>query len=118
MTINWKEAMNQVGDDEEFLNEVLQDLLAEAATAQTDIMEGIKIGNFDAISKAAHRIKGSASYLFCDDLKEVSLLLQDVGHKAHVGEGDSKALMSEIVVLFETYKESYQKLVAEVAAHN
>jgi hypothetical protein len=33
-TINWTEAMDQVGGDREFLDEVLQDLLEEARTAE------------------------------------------------------------------------------------
>lgn len=108
--------MNQVGDDEEFLEEVLQDLLNEAKTAEDEIAEGIVARNFDVISKAAHRIKGSASYLFCDDLKNVSLSLQDLGHKAHIGEGDVNALLVEIKSLFETYKKNHADLRVEVNA--
>jgi len=37
--IDWEEAMTQVGGDEEFLNEVLQDLLTESATAEQEIGE-------------------------------------------------------------------------------
>lgn len=116
VTINWDEAMSQVGNDEEFLEEVLQDLLNEAATAETDIAEGIASRNFDGISRAAHRIKGSASYLFCDNLKDVSLKLQDVGHRGHAKEGNADATLAEIKSLFETYKKNYQELIAEVAS--
>ena len=35
--INWDEAMNQVGGDRDFLDEVLADLLAESANAQEEI---------------------------------------------------------------------------------
>lgn len=37
--INWEEAMNQVGGDRDFLDEVLADLLAESQTAQEEIGE-------------------------------------------------------------------------------
>jgi hypothetical protein len=32
------------------------------------------------LKQAAHKIKGSASYLCCEQLREVSLHLQDLGH--------------------------------------
>lgn len=35
--INWEEAMNQVGGDKDFLDEVLADLLTESQTAQEEI---------------------------------------------------------------------------------
>lgn len=108
--------MNKVGDDEEFLEEVLQDLLNEAQTAEEEIAEGIIAHNFDGISKAAHRIKGSASYLFCDNLKNVSLALQDLGHKAHVKEVNPSDAMPQIKTLFETYKKNHQELKAEVTS--
>ena len=109
--------MNQVGGDEEFLEEVLQDLLGEALTAQTDIAEGISTKNFDGISRAAHRIKGSASYLYCDNLKDVSLHLQDAGNRGHQKEGNPDKIMADIVSLFETYKKNYQELVQAVKDH-
>ena len=35
--INWEEAMNQVGGDRDFLDEVLADLLTESQTAKDEI---------------------------------------------------------------------------------
>lgn len=40
--INWPEAMNQVGNDKEFLDEVLADLLTESDTAEIDISNAIR----------------------------------------------------------------------------
>eukprot|EP01034_Spumella_vulgaris_P045523 gene45523-56706_t len=49
-TVDWEEALTQVGGDKEFLNEVLQDLKGEAQTAKDEIEAAIKISNFDVIS--------------------------------------------------------------------
>ena len=83
--IDWKEALNQVGGDREFLNEVLQDLLDEAKTAEDDIAASIDKRDFGGVMRAAHRIKGSASYLSCDPLRDISYKLQQSGH---AGEGN------------------------------
>ena len=43
--INWEEAMNQVGGDKDFLDEVLADLLTESQTAQEEI--GRRVSSLD-----------------------------------------------------------------------
>ena len=116
-TIDWGKAMEQVGEDVEFLEEVLQDLLTEAQTSEEEIAEGIVAQNFEGISKAAHRIKGSASYLHCENLRVVSLELQECGHNAHHGKDvNLSAAMSQIKILFERYKKVHQELKDEVAS--
>jgi len=44
--INWTEAMQQVGDDEEFLKELLADLRSELQTQLTTIQGIIQVGSF------------------------------------------------------------------------
>lgn len=89
--INWEGALEQVAGDEEFLNEVLRDLRTEADTAEDDLTTAIAAKNLDAVMKAAHRIKGSASYLCCDQLRDVSFTLQNLGHSG-VGITDKNAI--------------------------
>jgi hypothetical protein len=48
-------ALEQVAGDEEFLMEVLTDLLTESNTAETDLQAAITAKNFDGVMKAAHR---------------------------------------------------------------
>jgi hypothetical protein len=66
--IDWDEALSSIGGGEDFLKEVVNDLLKEAATAEVDIKQGINDENMATIMKAAHRIGGSASYFNCEDL--------------------------------------------------
>jgi HPt (histidine-containing phosphotransfer) domain-containing protein len=77
--INWDEAMTQVGGEVEFLEEILQDLLDEAQTAEDDIKLGRETRDFDGIMKAAHRIKGSATYLGCEALRVTAYAIQQLG---------------------------------------
>lgn len=112
--IDWDEAMVQVGGDREFLNEVLQDLLAESRTAEEEIGEAIKISDFSGVMKAAHRIKGSASYLCCEALRDISLKLQDAGHDGTTSPKDPEQLIAQINVLFEHFVECLKALRTEI----
>eukprot|EP01039_Chlorochromonas_danica_P006092 gene6092-6709_t len=75
--IDYDKAMEQVGGDVDFLKEVLGDLLQEADEAESQLNTYVKEENADEVRKAAHRIKGSASYLFCERLRKVAFALQD-----------------------------------------
>jgi HPt (histidine-containing phosphotransfer) domain-containing protein len=114
--INWDEAMNQVGGDKSFLDEVLSDLLSEADAAKGEIADGIETADYSMVMKAAHRIKGSASYLCCDNLRDVSFQLQEAGHKG-VQDGDASGdIMANIVTLFAQFVDHLNELKAEVSA--
>ena len=112
--IDWDEAMVQVGGDREFLNEVLQDLLAESRTAEEEIGEAIKTSDFSGVMKAAHRIKGSASYLCCEALRDISLKLQDAGHDGTTSPKDPEQLLVQIYLLFEHFVECLKALRTEI----
>lgn len=74
--INWDDAMVQVGDDEDFLAEVLADLEQESVEAQDDIAAALSTKDFDKLMKAAHRIKGSTSYLCCEIMNHCALKME------------------------------------------
>jgi HPt (histidine-containing phosphotransfer) domain-containing protein len=112
--INWEEALNQVGGDREFLLEVLQDLFNESATAEEEIQSGVDNKDFDIIEKAAHRIKGSASYLYCEALKEVSFQLQTAGHTGLKGAPNEAKLWDQIKEMFTDFKASLVELKNEI----
>mmetsp|Transcript_81976 Transcript_81976/g.177118 ORF Transcript_81976/g.177118 Transcript_81976/m.177118 type:complete len:140 (-) Transcript_81976:158-577(-) len=108
VVLDWPEAMNQVGGDKEFLAEVLQDLTEEAKTAEEDIQKAINEEDFEAIMKAAHRIKGSATYLGCAALRNSSFAIQQLGH-------DGGSAGSNKEELLESIKKEYQNFLAALA---
>jgi HPt (histidine-containing phosphotransfer) domain-containing protein len=115
--VNWEEVLNQVGGDTAFLFEVLDDLLTEAETAQTEIEEGIRDAQFDKIMKSAHRIKGSASYMCCEALKSVAYDLQYAGLAGtNATSSDAIGIWSRINDLFATYKDRFSELKDEIVA--
>eukprot|EP00531_Pseudo-nitzschia_arenysensis_P019920 CAMPEP_0116133982 /NCGR_PEP_ID=MMETSP0329-20121206/10403_1 /TAXON_ID=697910 /ORGANISM="Pseudo-nitzschia arenysensis, Strain B593" /LENGTH=134 /DNA_ID=CAMNT_0003628663 /DNA_START=451 /DNA_END=855 /DNA_ORIENTATION=- len=77
--IDWDEAMQQCGDDEEFLRELLGDLREETDSqmAQMDeIIKNIAGNSFIGIVRAAHVIKGAASNLMCEQLRRTAMELE------------------------------------------
>lgn len=111
--MDYEAALQQVEGDTEFLKEIMQDLLGECKTAEDDIASGITDNNYTKIMQAAHRIKGSASYLFCDKLTGVSLELQNLGRNGETS--PSEELMTTIKAKYEIFKESLNELRVEIA---
>jgi HPt (histidine-containing phosphotransfer) domain-containing protein len=66
--------------------------------------------------KAAHRIKGSASYLCCEALRDISLKLQDAGHEGTASPKDPEQLLATIKTLFEKFVQCLKDLKAEIEA--
>jgi HPt (histidine-containing phosphotransfer) domain-containing protein len=116
LVLDWDEAMNQVGGDTEFLGEVLQDLLDEANTAEQDIAAGIEKSDFETIMKAAHRIKGSATYLGCEALRNSAFNIQQQGHEGISLDADKKAaLLAQVRTEFESFLSALENLKTEIA---
>eukprot|EP00978_Attheya_sp_CCMP212_P003727 scaffold7912_cov49-Attheya_sp.AAC.5 len=87
--IDWPMAMEQCGDDEEFLRELLSDLRHEIDTqwhkidAAVEKAEGI---SFMDIKRSAHVIKGASSNLMCEPLRNAAADLEkaaSLGYDAH-----------------------------------
>ena len=86
----------------------------ESNTAEEDIKQAIAARNLDGIMKTAHRIKGSSSYLCCDQLRDTSFLLQNMGHGG-VGLTDPQAIDSLFVEVNQTF-EVFQKNLLDLRA--
>jgi HPt (histidine-containing phosphotransfer) domain-containing protein len=80
--IDWNLTLENVGDDREFLYEIMNDLFFEANECYQKIMVGLLKNDYKSIFEAAHRIKGTALYLSCDQLsicaKEIEILAKYV----------------------------------------
>jgi HPt (histidine-containing phosphotransfer) domain-containing protein len=114
MIINWTTATEQVGGDRAFLQEVIDDLLTEARAAQSEISTAIEAKDFEGVRHAAHRIKGSASYLSCDELQDISLQLQDVSRAGMNGDNDASILWQDVRLKFDKFCSALQSLEKEV----
>jgi len=108
--IDWEEAMQQCGDDEEFLLELLEDLREETDQQVTRMEESIKDKDesFVPIVRAAHVIKGAASNLMCEQLRFTAMLLENGSQEAVNKGGDKKdkALLESVQKKLNGLKEA------------
>lgn len=78
--------MQQCGDDEEFLRELLEDLRSETDTQLANIagiIQNPQQNPFQQIMRAAHVIKGAAANLMCGQLRAASMQLEQSAAQAH-----------------------------------
>lgn len=83
--IDWDEAMQQCGDDEEFLRELLGDLREETDSQMAtmeEIVQSPTDNYFVGIMRAAHVIKGAASNLMCEQLRKTAMELETAADNA------------------------------------
>mmetsp|Transcript_38384 Transcript_38384/g.84249 ORF Transcript_38384/g.84249 Transcript_38384/m.84249 type:complete len:183 (-) Transcript_38384:465-1013(-) len=162
--IDWDEAMEQCGDDEEFLRELLADLRGEIdlqvkrideilrrvrflyvpddqADAMYDSLPDstsviisnllsfslissevlishlrcspthnmqVPDGAFHQIMKAAHAIKGSASNLMCQQLRQASMALESTAAAANDDAGDPAAVQTHLPMVTARFNELRQ----------
>lgn len=77
--IDWPMALEQCGDDPDFLAELLTDL-AEELTAQHQKIEAQLshgIPDYVVIRQAAHIVKGAAANLMCHELRDTAHHLEE-----------------------------------------
>lgn len=75
--IDWDDAMEQVGGDEEFLRELLVELNGEIESQTNSIENALRLEvmtqeHYIIVKRGAHVIKGSAANLMCPQLKQTS----------------------------------------------
>lgn len=111
--------MEQCGDDEDFLRELLSDLRGEIDAQIVKIDEVLKNATNDQsfllIMRASHVIKGASSNLMCQQLREAATNLEQCAAGANeVPEDDATSLESGT----EKVKEKYAELKKAVANYH
>ena len=115
--VDWDKTLEQVQGDEVFLHEVFGDLITEAKDARREIAEAIASANWNVVAKAAHRVKGSSAYLYCEQMRVCSLNLQDLGQKGTNAPPEQiDEIARSITAWFNDFTDSVQRVETEVIA--
>ncbi|MCX7993919.1 MAG: Hpt domain-containing protein [Fimbriimonadales bacterium] len=67
------------GGDPEFIAEILSDFLAQTPELIAQIEAAARVGHPDALSRAAHTLKGSARSVGADEFAEIAFQLELAG---------------------------------------
>jgi len=72
-------ALEQAGDDEEILEELLTLYRDSSAADLGKIEEGLKAGNAEAVADAAHSIKGASASLGIEAIRQLAHDIEKAG---------------------------------------
>merc|ERR1719343_272974 len=106
--IDWDQAMEQCGEDEEFLRELLMDLKEELNNQIIMIdkcLDGKEEDPYFGIQRAAHVVKGASSNLMCEELRRTSFALEKAGSAAHEKKNDP-TLEAKVKTVYLDFKEA------------
>jgi HPt (histidine-containing phosphotransfer) domain-containing protein len=77
---NRAEALARIGGDEELLRDLCQIFLEESPKLLQKLQQAVAAGDTDGVMRAAHSLKGEASYLGADGTSQAARQLEDMGH--------------------------------------
>ncbi|KAA3617733.1 MAG: hypothetical protein D8M58_00745 [Calditrichaeota bacterium] len=77
--IDYQEALDRLGGDEEFLNELLQELLIQIDQNFDEIKKAIENKNYDELKSISHSLKGASANLNVTRMANHFLTLEDLG---------------------------------------
>ncbi|MCI4446086.1 MAG: Hpt domain-containing protein [Candidatus Aminicenantes bacterium] len=77
--INKEEALNRIGGEEDFLNELLDIYREEFEKRYAELEKAIAEGNFQRIREAGHSIKGASANLSLPALREAAYEMEMAG---------------------------------------
>mmetsp|Transcript_15137 Transcript_15137/g.22161 ORF Transcript_15137/g.22161 Transcript_15137/m.22161 type:complete len:131 (-) Transcript_15137:433-825(-) len=107
--IDWHEAMEQCGNDEEFLFELLDDFREELTTQLAKIQLAMAMVPVRPllIRSAAHVIKGAAANLFCEPLRQASFDLEKAAKEVSEESPHTELIVTRFEALVEAANNYY-----------
>eukprot|EP00536_Pseudo-nitzschia_multiseries_P014061 jgi/Psemu1/320601/estExt_fgenesh1_pm.C_6510006 len=119
VVIDWDEAMQQCGEDEEFLRELLNDLRDETNSQIAKMEEVIRTPKdtiFIEFVRAAHVIKGAASNLMCYELRDTAMALETFASSAR-DSGPNERSNPQVLLGLQTHFQGIKTAVANYHAY-
>lgn len=98
--IDWDSALEQCGDEEDFLKELLGDLHTEATESITDsiaICEERKDNWPRLVEMAAHTVKGASANLMCEQIHQGALALEKRAKASSEGSDEDLKEVKDLV---------------------
>ena len=94
--LDYHEALDRLGGDEEFLNELLQELLIQIDQNFNEIKLAIENKNFSELKMISHSLKGASANLNVTRMADHFLSLEDLGSSNSIdGASDILELVGE-----------------------
>lgn len=110
--IEWENALEQCGGDEEFLLELLVDFWEEMSEKLTRIQEALAEPTIalNAIKSSAHAIKGASANLMCPKIQSTSFALEQGAKRPEITKEEVQIHFDALMVTFTAYHKMIIKL--------
>jgi HPt (histidine-containing phosphotransfer) domain-containing protein len=93
-------ALEQTGDDEDLLRELLTVFTATVAASQREIEQALAENNWLGVAKTTHSIKGSASSLGFRPIADMANTVEELA-RAGGGEAEARRFLTILTALAE-----------------
>ncbi len=84
--VNLEQALERLGDDKEFILELLTELTEQVDKTIPQFEEAIKSSNYDQINSLAHGLKGASANLNADQMAELFKELEILGKNKNLAQ--------------------------------
>jgi HPt (histidine-containing phosphotransfer) domain-containing protein len=81
---NRAEALDRIGGDEDLLRDLCHIFLEESPKLLQKLQQAVAAGDSDGLMRAAHSLKGEASYLGADGTSHTARQLEDMGREKNL----------------------------------
>ena len=100
-------ALNIIGDDEEFLREIVEIFLIDVPQQVSEIKKAVDSRNGEALEKSSHKLKGAVSNFGENATFKTALKLEIIGKENRLEDVDGiyGTLVKDIECLVNTLKE-------------
>ena len=106
--IDWNSFINEI-NDENFQNEIINDFLSDLEDSKFELKNAIHEKNFQKIKLVSHKIKGAASYLYCQNIYDISYNIQL--NAEYAMKDNNNNYLEKIKLLYEDYLSSINDLI-------
>jgi two-component system sensor histidine kinase/response regulator len=101
---SWKraEALDRIGGDEELLQDLCHIFLEESPKLLQKLQQAVAAGDTDGVMRAAHSLKGEASYLGADGTSHAARQLEEMGRDKNLSQaGDTLAALERDLAILQ-----------------
>jgi HPt (histidine-containing phosphotransfer) domain-containing protein len=106
--IDMNKALDELGNDKDFVIELINDLLSQIPEQMLSIREGIRINNCELVWRQAHTIKGGAGNIAATAIADIAFKIELAGKEGNI------ALCNDLIVTLESEVEKLKEFIKTI----
>ncbi len=107
--LDYEGALERLGGDEEFLLELLEEMLIQLDSGLLELKEAVAEADYEKVKRTAHGLKGASANLNIDRLAQLFKQMEVMANEQNLTNADT--LMQEIIAATEKLRQFVKSLV-------